>query len=62
MGQVRDLAFRIGSGIRKYLSRSVARAREYIYVHGLGISSTAVDGLLKESSSVPTMVHFILSY
>ncbi|KAK7688185.1 hypothetical protein QCA50_008555 [Cerrena zonata] len=59
MGQVNDLAFRIGSGARKYLARSVKRAREYIYTLGSGIASTAVDGLLKETSSVPTLNAFI---
>ena len=56
MGQVHDLSFRINTGIRKYLSRLVEKAREYIYSLGLGVASTAVDNLLKETSSVPTTV------
>lgn len=56
MGQNNDLAFRIGAGIRKYLARTVANARRLIFELGLGIASTAIDDLLKETSSVPTEV------
>lgn len=56
MGQVHDLAFRINTGLRKYLSRSVVQARRFIYNLGYGVASTAVDDLLKETSSVPTTV------
>ena len=56
MGQVYDLSFRINTGTRKYLSRLVEKAREYIYHLGLGVASAAVDSLLKETSSVPTTV------
>ncbi|KAK7689422.1 hypothetical protein QCA50_007214 [Cerrena zonata] len=59
MGQANNLAFRVGTGIRKYLARSVTRARECIYKLGLGITSTAVNDLLKETSSVPTNNAFI---
>lgn len=56
MGQVHGLSFRIGAGVRKYLTHSVARARELICNLGFSITSAAVDGLLKETSSVPTAV------
>ncbi|KAK7684228.1 hypothetical protein QCA50_012552 [Cerrena zonata] len=59
MGQVYDMAFRVQAGVRKYLSRAVTVARKYIYDAGYSVASTAIDNLLKETSSVPTVNAFI---
>ncbi|KAJ7053674.1 hypothetical protein C8F01DRAFT_1329290 [Mycena amicta] len=58
MGFVRDFKARL-SKARKYLLSSVQSARRFIYDLGFGIGSDAVDNLLKESSSVPTINAFI---
>ncbi|KAJ7825144.1 hypothetical protein B0H14DRAFT_3468789 [Mycena olivaceomarginata] len=58
MGYVRDISVRL-SNPRKYLSNFVELARHRIYTLGQGIGSKAVDDLLKESSSVPTVNAFI---
>ncbi|KAK7696333.1 hypothetical protein QCA50_000987 [Cerrena zonata] len=59
MGQVYDMAFHVQAGVWKYLSRAVTVARKYIYDAGYGVASTAIDNLLKETSSVPTVNAFI---
>jgi hypothetical protein len=41
---------------RKYLQSLVTRARMAIYYAGNSITGVAVEGLLKATSSVPTMV------
>lgn len=51
--------------IRHYLTAKVKSARTYIYQFGRSIGSKFVEDLLKETSSVPTIVYelpFILSY
>lgn len=50
-----DLRFRI-SKTRYYLIHSVWRARDLIYKSGKPINGKNVQDLLKESSSVPTIV------
>ena len=55
MGQVPDSSFRV-RGIREYLRSKVQAARDLIYQVGHGVASTHVDGLLKLTSSVPTIV------
>lgn len=60
MGLKPDRAFRTRNR-RRYLLGNVQKARALIYKHGKGVNSTAVDNLLKATSSVPTMVnHFLL--
>ncbi|KAH8802375.1 hypothetical protein DL96DRAFT_1718712 [Flagelloscypha sp. PMI_526] len=58
MGQLRDLRARLQS-TRNYLAWQVNRAREWIYREGLGIKAASVEGLLKDSSSVPTVNAFV---
>jgi hypothetical protein len=55
MGQVRDLAQRI-SHARNILYDVVHTARRFIYQLALPITGTAVEQLLKPTSSVPTVV------
>lgn len=55
MGQVRDLAQRI-SHARNILYDVVQTARRVIYQLANPINGTAVDQLLKPTSSVPTVV------
>ncbi|KAF8147208.1 hypothetical protein K438DRAFT_1989788 [Mycena galopus ATCC 62051] len=59
MGYARDLSARVSTKVRKYLTRIISRAREFIYKSGNGIGSANVNGLLKETSSVPTFNAFI---
>lgn len=61
MGLVRDMRTRI-SRVRVFLWDKVKRAREYIYQSGLPINGTAVNDLLKETSSIPTFVRSLCSY
>jgi hypothetical protein len=57
MGMVRDLNFRVAAnGIRKFLTNYVKIARHIIYVSAQAIGGPRVEGLLKPTSSVPTMV------
>jgi hypothetical protein len=55
MGTVRDMASRVVN-IRKYFLDLVSIARRAIYGSGHGIASAAVERLLFETSSVPTVV------
>jgi len=55
MGLKRDRAFRMNNP-RHYLLGKVQKAHRLIYEHGRGVNSKGVDGLLKSSSSVPTIV------
>jgi hypothetical protein len=61
MGHVRDLLSRV-SNARKYLGDKVKAAQRHIYISAFGIGSEKVDALLKETSSVPTVVHRALNY
>ena len=54
-GWLLDANFRIGS-IRQYLRRKVQAARDLVYQVGHAVAGARVDGLLKLTSSVPTMV------
>jgi hypothetical protein len=58
MGQVRDLAQRI-SHVRSILYDGVQTARRFIYQLAIPIKGTAVDQLLKPTSSVPTVVRHV---
>lgn len=60
MGTTIDKAFRIGAGVRTYFKNAVEKARRLIYNKGKGISSVAVENLLKETSSIPTIVSLSL--
>jgi hypothetical protein len=55
MGQARDLAQRI-SHTRNILYDVVQTARRFIYQSAIPINGTAVEQLLKPTSSVPTVV------
>ena len=59
MGTVLDNVYRIGHGIRIYFKNTFEKARRLIYFRAKGISSVAVEALLKETSSVPTLVRYI---
>ncbi|CAL1714261.1 unnamed protein product [Somion occarium] len=58
-GQSRDLAFRLGTGICKYMFNKVTAARELIYRKGYAIASSRVEDLLKPTSSTPTANAFV---
>ncbi|KAJ7185362.1 hypothetical protein C8R46DRAFT_377085 [Mycena filopes] len=58
MGFARDMSARI-SKARQYLGKAVRTARGFIYKNAFGIGSEKVNGLLKETSSVPTINAFI---
>jgi hypothetical protein len=60
MGYVRDIASRV-SRARQYLGRKIRAARRFIYEQAFGIGSEKVNGLLKETSSVPTLVRTVLA-
>jgi hypothetical protein len=55
MGLASDIRFRL-KNVRKFLVGKVVLARNWIYEQGRGLISNAVERLLKETSSVPTMV------
>jgi hypothetical protein len=61
MGFVRDIKARL-SKARNFLLRAVELARRAIYTLGNGIGSSMVEDLLKETSSVPTLVRFLLLF
>lgn len=54
MGRATDLGNRLGRHARIYLEDRVSMARDFIYKRAFGITSAAVEKLLKETSSVPT--------
>lgn len=54
MGAKRDMKLR--DKIRVFLVDKVLRARQWIYNEGVKIRGSAVERLLKETSSVPTLV------
>jgi hypothetical protein len=55
MGWILDSTFRI-SGIRQFLYKKVQTARNLVYRVGHAVAGAGVNGLLKITSSVPTMV------
>lgn len=55
MGFVRDISARI-SKVRKYFGDSVRAARRHIYHSAYAIGSDKVNDVLKQTSSVPTLV------
>lgn len=54
-GWVLDSMFRIREA-RQYLHTKVQVARNFVYQLGHSVAGTRVDGLLKSTSSVPTIV------
>jgi hypothetical protein len=60
MGSVFDLKSRL-ENVRKYVGNKIVQAREQIYRLGKPISGAAVEGLLKATSLVPTVVCFACS-
>ena len=56
MGQIPDSNFRAANGIRQYLHEKVQAARDLVYRVGHAVAGARVDGLLKATSSVPTVV------
>ena len=59
MGWIPDSNFRINHA-RRYLWEKVQAARDLIYRLGHAVAGARVDGLLKSTSSVPTVVSGIL--
>lgn len=55
MGWIQDSNFRINQ-VRQYLHAKVQAARDFIYRLGHPVAGARVDGLLKSTSSVPTIV------
>ncbi|KAJ3724113.1 hypothetical protein DFJ43DRAFT_1133626 [Lentinula guzmanii] len=58
MGLYHDLRNRI-TKFRELLTDAVTRARDFIYRLGFPINGTAVDNLLKDTSSIPTINSFV---
>ena len=59
LGFPEDIAFRINS-VRTFLADQVAKARNFIYKRAKPINGTDVEDQLKETSSVPTTVQYLL--
>jgi hypothetical protein len=59
MGQFWDIGFRTRE-VRLYLSDKVQQARRVIYKLGQAVAGTGIDGILKATSSVPTVVSISL--
>ena len=59
MGQYWDLNFRLKEA-RKYLSDKVQQARRIVYKLGQAVAGAGVNGVLKPTSSVPTIVSALL--
>lgn len=55
MGSQWDINFRVKE-VRQYLSDKVQQARRIVYKLGQAVAGTGVDGVLKSTSSVPTIV------
>jgi hypothetical protein len=55
IGFVQDAKDRLATA-RSYCQRLISRAREFIYEMGYGVTSAAVERLLKPQSLVPTLV------
>jgi hypothetical protein len=55
MGRYWDINFRTKS-VRQYLADKVQQARRIIYQLGQAVAGTGVNGVLKPTSSVPTVV------
>ena len=61
MGWIPDSNFRIGN-IRGYLVEKVQAARNFVYQLGHAVTGVRVNGLLKSTSSVPTLVSGVCPY
>jgi len=59
MGSFWDIGFRLKE-VLQYLSDKVRQARRIIYKSGQAVAGTGVDGVLKSTSSVPTVVGVLL--
>ena len=59
MGQYWDLNFRL-KDVRKYLSDKVQQARRIVYKLGQAVAGAGVNGVLKPTSLVPTIVSALL--
>ena len=59
MGHHWDISFRVRD-VRRYLSDKVQQARKIIYELGHAVAGTGVNGVLKSTSSVPTVVSIFL--
>jgi len=55
MGRHWDFRFRLREA-RRYLSDKVQQARRIVYKLGQAVAGAGVDGVLKATSSVPTVV------
>jgi len=55
MGLARDIHLR-RTNVRRFFLDKVHRAHEWIYKKGRGVTSKGVEDILKETSSIPTMV------
>lgn len=55
MGCHWDINFRVKQ-VRRYLSDKVQQARRIVYKLGQAVAGAGVDGVLKSTSSVPTVV------
>ena len=55
MGLACNIHLRL-TNVRRFFLDKVRRAREWIYKKGRGVISKGVEDILKETSSVPTMV------
>ena len=60
MGWIPDFNFR-NSNVREYLLEKVQAARDLVYRLGHSVAGTRVNGLLKLTSSVPTLVGAVLA-
>ena len=58
-GWVHDLNFRTNN-VRQYLRTKVQAAQNFVYQLGHAVAGARVDGLLKSTSSVPTLVSELL--
>ena len=56
MGQIPDSNFRTANGLRQYLRGKVQAVQDLVYRVGHAVAGTRVNGLLKATSSVPTVV------
>jgi len=55
MGSHRDLGFRLKE-VRRYISDKVKRARRIIYNLGQAVAGPGINGILRSTSLVPTVV------
>ena len=60
MGRYWDVNFRV-KDVRRYLSDKVQQARRIVYKLGQAVAGAGVNGILKSTSSVPTVVSAFFS-